>query len=279
MKKTFAALSLILTFFIAATGIFFINLAQANPYMYHEFVSPPAGSTPLIVSVASPKNNAEYNVNNIAIDFNISTKGTSLNSLLDAYFKADWISENVTVYKQNTYSPEFPKFWDYNKTFQSIPDGEHSIVITSLGGGGYAEGLTYNFFDMTTTLVVNFTIDATPPKVNVLSPENKTYVSPDIPLNFNVSETSTVKYSLDGQDNSPLDGNMTLTNLPIGEHNLKVYAWDPAGNNGVSGTVFFSETKPENSSTVPVAAVVVGALALVITGLLVFFRGGRREAL
>jgi hypothetical protein len=280
MRKKAFALTFILTVLISAIpGAFIVKLAQANPYMYHEFVSPPAGSTPLVISVAAPKNIAIYNVNDIALTFNISTQGTSMNYLLGAYYKADWMSDNVTVYKQNTYSPEFPEFWEYSETLRNIPDGGHSIVITAWGGGFYAEGLTAYNFDMTTISVINFTIDATPPKVSILSPENKTYDLSDVPLDFNVSESSSIiRYSIDGQDNSTLNGNTTLTGLPIGRHSLTVYAWDSAGNLGVSETVVFNVAKPEPEllPTATVALASAGVAMVVAAGLLVYFKKRKR---
>jgi len=68
--------------------------------------------------------------------------------------------------------------------------------------------------------------DSTPPAVTLLSIENKTYDSTDVPLNFTVSEESQVSYSLDGHDNVTITGNSTLTELPIGSHSLTLYAMD-----------------------------------------------------
>jgi hypothetical protein len=48
-------------------------------------------------------------------------------------------------------------------------------------------------------------------------------------------------YSLDGQANATVAGNMTLHELPNGLHNLIVYANDTAGNwNRSSGMLFFT---------------------------------------
>ena len=266
----------------AMAGACLVKLAPANPYMYHKWVSPPSGSSPLVISISSPKHNTIYKVNNITLTFNINTQNTSIDYLLGAYFKADWMPDNVTVYKQNTHSPEFPEFWDYSETFWHIPDGEHSIVITAWGGGFYAEGLTAYNFDMTTVSVINFTLDATPPKVSILSPENKTYDLSDVPLNFTVSESaSLIKYSIDGQDNSTLYGNTTLTGLPIGEHNLTVYVWDVVGNLGVSETVVFNMAKPEPEPelepfpTAPVVAVSGASATVIGVGLFIYFKKHR----
>ena len=246
-KKTFLPAGFISAlFFIAITEANFGEFAQANPYMHYEFVSPPASAKPLEISVSSPKNNTLYRVNDITFTFSISTENTSIHYLLDAYFKANWMQDNVTVYKQNLYHTIFPEFWNHSETFLQMPDGKYSIVITARGGGGYAEGLTYNFFDMTTISVINFTVDTTPPKVSVLSLENKTYYTSDLPLNFTVSEpVSQIAYSLDGRVNVTIPGNTTLTGLSNGVHNVTVYAWDVAGNAGASETIHFNVEVPE----------------------------------
>lgn len=273
------AACIILLFLIATATAEFFKLAQANPYMYHEYVSAPPDATPLVISVLSPKNNTICRVNDIVFTLNISTYNTSIGYLLNAYFKADWMQGNVTVYEQDVRGPEFPKFWDYSETFRDMPDGEYSIVINARGGGGYARGLTYYFFQMTTISVINFTIDATPPKVSINTPLNETYESSDVPLNFTVSEKpSLIRYSLDGQKNFTLYGNTTFTNLPDGGHNLTVYVWDVAGNPGISETVVFNIAEPE-PETFPTTLVVASSASVALIGgsLLVYFKKHRRD--
>ena len=272
-NKNLLATAFIVALFLSAIAeANFVKNAQANPS--YEFVSPPAGATPLEISVSSPKNNTIYNVNDITFTFNITTQNTSINSLLSAYYKADWMRKNVTVYEQDIQGPEFPKFWDYSETFRDMPDGEYSVVITALGSGGYFIGLAYYFFHMTTTSVINFTVDTTPPEISIFSPMNETYSSPDIQLNFTISEKpSLIKYSLDGQKNSTLYGNTTFTDLPSTGHNLTLYVWDTAGNL-VSRNVTFNIAKPEPEPfpTTFVAAVSGVSVAIIGIGLLVYLK-------
>lgn len=277
-KKTLVARCFIVLFLIATATAGFFKLAQANPYMYHEYVSPPPEATPLVISVSSPKNNTICSVNEIILTLNISTYNTSIGYLLNAYFKANWMQNNVTVYEQNIHSPEFPKFWDYSRTFRDMSDGEYSIVITARGGGGYAKGLTYYFFDMTTISVVNFIIDATPPKVSISTPLNETHNLPDVPLNFTVSEKpSLIRYSLDGQKNLTLYENTTFNNLSYGGHNLTVYVWDMAGNPGIPETVLFNIAVPE-PETFPATLVIASLITVTVEGigLLVYFKKRKR---
>ena len=268
-KQALRTIDFILVLLVVAIAEgFFVNLARANPYMYYEHVDPPAGATPLVVSVASPKNHAIYNVNDVAVTFSVSTEGTSIGSIYGVYFNTNWLKGNVTVYKQNSQSPEFPKFWSYDETFWDLPDGNYNVEIIAWGGGGYAKGMTAYSYSMTTISVVNFTI-ATPPEVSVLSPLNITYDSSDVQLNFTVNkEPSLIQCSLDGEKNSTIYGNTTLTELANGEHNLAIYVRDVDGNLGVSETVAFTIAKPkafEMSLVIaPVASVIVASIGIVV---------------
>ena len=89
--------------------------------------------------------------------------------------------------------------------------------------------------------------------------------------------TSTVSYVLDNSQNITIVGNTTLHDLPVGEHNLTLYAWDLAGNVGASQTALFNVQVPEPILSEPfpivtVAAVSLVGTAVVGTGLLVYFK-------
>jgi hypothetical protein len=123
---------------------------------------------------------------------------------------------------------------------------------------------------------VNFTIDTTPPSVLILSPEALTYNTSEVPLDFAVNESVLqVTYSLDGQGNVMVSGNMTLTGLSDGAHDIVVYAWDDAGNVGASETVHFSIKQLEAFPTLLVVAIVV-IVVVVCLLLMLYFRRRRR---
>jgi len=287
MRK--ASIALIVAILITAiAGVYSVNFAQANPYLYHESGPPPAGVSPLAISISSPKNNTLYNVHNITFTLSVRNNDPnaqfpsrdsyaipSIHYLLEVYLKTDWMEDNVTVYKQDAYNPEHPTSWDFNQTLWNIPNGEHSIVVTALGEGGYAKnGLMWYSFQIATVSVINFTVDASPPEMSILSPLNATYYSSEVPLNFMLSEEpSRISCSLDGQKNSTLSGNTTLNNLPNGEHRLIVYVWDVAGNVGVFETKFNIEPFP----TALVATASGASAAIVGLGLLVYFRKRKRQ--
>ena len=77
------------------------------------------------------------------------------------------------------------------------------------------------------------------PKVQITSPENKTYAV--VSLDFTVNRgTEWMGYSLDNRANTTILSETKLSGLSQGAHNVTIYANDSLGNMGSSNTVFFS---------------------------------------
>jgi hypothetical protein len=107
--------------------------------------------------------------------------------------------------------------------------GDNSFITDSDGGASF-------------TTTANFEI--TPPNITVLSPQNQTYEGRLVPLNFTIYDYSAISwmgYSLDGQANATVTGNITL-NVDKGSHSVVVYANDTYGNMGSSDVVHFSSS-------------------------------------
>ena len=124
--------------------------------------------------------------------------------------------------------------------------------------GHEIEGIHYTtyfvIYNITSSSLVQFTVDTTAPRILSVSAENKTYFTSDVPLNVIVNEpVSQIIYSLDGQRNVTAAGNTTITELPEGEHNLPVTVLDTAGNTGNSAPIHFSVNAPEPFLTAPIA--------------------------
>ena len=81
--------------------------------------------------------------------------------------------------------------------------------------------------------------DLTPPIITIISPEDTTYFTTSVDLNFIINEeTDWIGYSLDGTTNISISGNITLSGLSIGSHNVAVYANDTALNTGTATVDF-----------------------------------------
>lgn len=283
MKKV--VILLLVLALTASSTISFLPV-KANPYMYHEIVSAPAYVKPPNIAISSPKENAFYSINGtVTLSFNVT--GPDASNLLTKYlstvdYKGDWMQNAEHSYRTKNfeeYTPDdFPFFLEFNFKITRIPEGKHSIIINSTGGGGYADmnTLTWYNFDIVGYKVVNFTIDNTPPKITLVHPQNETYEKSDVPLEVTTNErVSLVTFSIDGQDNVTVAENTTLGGLSEGTHNVTVYATDAAGNVGASETLTFFVFVPQPFPTASVAAVSVGSAIMVATGLLVYFKKRR----
>jgi hypothetical protein len=80
---------------------------------------------------------------------------------------------------------------------------------------------------------------------------------------------SQVTFSLDAKENVTTSGNITLSGLANGNHNITVYAMDKAGNTA-SQTIYFTIAEPFPTATV--AAVSGTVVAVACIGLLLYYR-------
>ncbi len=126
---------------------------------------------------------------------------------------------------------------------------------------------------------IPFGYGTVPPVVSVASPETKNYTSSEIPLNFTMNKpVDWIRYSLDGKDNITISGNTTLSGLPIGKHNVTVYAQDSFGNVGESETINFTMAMTDSFPTAVLLAASVGvSVAIVVVGLIYYSKKRRHN--
>jgi parallel beta-helix repeat protein len=113
-------------------------------------------------------------------------------------------------------------------------------------------------------------IIAGPPKISVLSPLAQTYNETSVSLVFALGKLiDWTAYSLDGKENVTVVGNVTLSGLSSGLHNVTVYTEDLLGRSGGSDTVWFNVAEP-----FPTLLVVASVVSLAVLGvfLLVYFK-------
>jgi len=217
---------------------------------------------------------------------------------------------NVTVYRVGYATMT-------NGTVALYEDATDDVSRTQVQLSRYGHGFLYNDLVPANQLPqTNFfhplqdqPAPNSPPTITpnvTLSPfENTTYNSDTgVPVTSNVDEPTTwIGYSLDGQANVTIDGNVTLsgpvTGLNDGPHNITVYATDTAGIEGKSETFSFttktyhttenprltpsnSATKqaqtPSNKTSNPTsAALLVGAViaVLVFVSAMIYARNKR----
>ena len=184
------------------------------------------GSVPPDLQVLSPENKT-YPSNNLTLVLSVNRPTTWIGYSLDD-------QANITV-KGDT-------------ELDGLSDGEHSVTVY----------VNDTFGNLVSSDTVQFSVDTFAPQIMVFSPENKTYGGSDIQTVFTVDEpTSWMGYSLDGEDNVTVTGNVTLAALSTGSHNITFYAIDLVGNTGTSGTIYFEIS--------PFPTVLIVAVAVTIT--------------
>jgi len=195
------------------------------------------------------------------------------------YYLGDWQQNRTYVDGENNTYADFKRIAVQSLVFScdllGVPKRNHVILVHTTEEVPNPD-LLFLPVEYSSYAFLNFTIDTTPPSVLIMSPEASTYNTSEVPLDFAVNESvSQVAYSLDRQGNVTVSGNMTLTGLSDGAHNIVVYSWDDAGNVGASETVHFSIKQPEIFPTLLVVAIVVMVVVVCLL-LLLYFRRRRR---
>jgi hypothetical protein len=117
------------------------------------------------------------------------------------------------------------------------------------------------------------------PAISIAAPQNSTFTGKNS-LVFNVNKpVASMSYILDGQANSTFTGNLTLTEVPLGAHNVTVYATDSFGNVGASGTIVFNVEQPPlegDSFTFVLVGVALAVVAVAAAGSLIYLRKHRK---
>lgn len=205
------------------------------------------------ITVLSPENK-RYAADSVFLKFNVSKLTSWMGYSLDGQINAT-IGGNVTLV--------------------GLSEGSHTIRVYANDTNGL----------MGCSDTVYFVVDTIPCEIGILSPQNKTYSTTSVALDFTVNElTSWIAYNLDDRANMTVTGNVTLSELPDGSHNIIVYAKDVAGNIGASVMIYFSvnaQNIQKEEPFVPTFELYIGVtLAIVgvaVTGLVLYMKKKPRK--
>jgi hypothetical protein len=304
-KEVFPAVFISVLLMSVVAGTYFVSLARGNPFAYESvpgLVSPPSDVSPPSISLIFPKNDTIYVSNNVTLTFEVNVVVPTLPELFycyvdlsEVYYKASWL-RNVTYlnveavgnsdkgerfFSEENYA-KWNTYWaitgyEFSQTFHvnltGVPRGTQSLKIFAVLSGGRQTGMNEKTlriytgrYELGSSSMVTFTVDSP----SVLSPQNTTYTSRNVPLLFSAHESAKqVAYSIDGHDKVSINGNTTLTNLPNGDHNVTLYLTDINGNTGTSETQYFGVAEPF-PTTIVIASVIT--VVVVSIGLLVYFK-------
>jgi hypothetical protein len=262
-------------------GTQLVKITKANPVYTEIFNEPP------VITIKSPLNNKTY-PDNVLMVFNLTkSDGWFAERSARTIMMNRVVHVNITLdeklYRSIKVSSYLSSAFNSSLNLANLEDGLHSVqihaacegfAITGFGGLDFSQRQT---FYSASSNIVNFTVDGTPPVIEFIPFENKTYGVTDIPLNFTLNEaTSQMTYSLDGQANMTITGNATLTGLAGGGHNVTLYATDVVGNTGVSETVFFNVEEPTKPFPTTLVIAPVASMAVLGVGLAVYFKKRKR---
>ena len=250
---------------------------QANPIInVYNDISPPEGAQPPIITIQTPINGSSY-LNDVTLTFDVTAPRISGDEALDAitkvYYKASWEAKEVLVAEK--------RLGSFSIDLSNLRGGNLSVTIYAVGEGLIQTGedfreengvvYSYNYYDRFELIgysTVSFAKDFVPPRLTALSPQNRTYATSDVDLDFTVNEaTSEMLYCLDGKENQTITGNVTLTGLENGAHKVTIYASDLAGNAATPTTIYFNVDSPTfliTAIAASVATVAVISLVLII---------------
>ena len=264
------------------------ELAVGNPTTY-SYVGPSTPDTSLPkISIELPELNKTYNINTVSYSIIVEKPSSwfdydQINGQLFSvvyYLDAGAKVTLATLSSPEEYYNRQPS--NLKGTLSDLSDGNHSLEVYVNGVSYYDPhqvGTPSNYY-LNVSCTICFMIDTTSPSIFNLSIENKTYSTTEMPLNFLVNEpTSNITYCLDKTNNITIAGNATLSGLSVGAHNLTVYAWDAAGNIGVSQTIDFEvaqETETEPFPWLPVAVAVAIAAIVVAAAVVMYLKKRRR---
>jgi len=251
-----AATAVIISFLIVSVGVAsLVSLAEANPIRI-------VSGVPRI-QLTSPQPML-YHENAVTLSFH----GNNVDWGTVEYSKIKyWLDGELKGILDSTL--EATEVFSVNLT--GLKDGLHTMEVTAtvtvkslreLTGGGIATVLWAPSAE-TSSGKLNFTTDVNPPIILVISLQNRTFETANVPLNFTVNEpVSALSYSLDGNSNVTFTNVVMahiygkdnyyfiLTGLEDGSHSLKIYAKDAAGYTEESETYYFTvNTQPAPTPT------------------------------
>ena len=281
MKNKLPVAAVILELLLLAVAMSLIfKPTQANPIInVYNDISPPEGAQPPIITIQTPINGSSY-LNDVTLTFDVTAPRIIGDEALDAitkvYYKASWEAKEVLVAEK--------RLGSFSIDLSNVRGGNLSVTIYAVGEGLIQTGedfreengvvYSYNYYDRFELIgysTVSFVKDLIPPKLTVLSPQNRTYTTSDVDLDFTVNEaTSEMLYCLDGKENQTITGSVTLTGLENGAHEVTIYAADLAGNTATSTTIYFNVDSPTFLITLIVAS--VATVAVISLVLIIYFK-------
>jgi hypothetical protein len=274
-RKAFALTFVLALLFSAVTGSQLSLLVKAN------FVFSPAHP---VITVESPTNRT-YNTNSLSLEITVRTikTGYILSGRIYNYTLDEKEPERILITNSSVATnPGGDVFYEGAANLSNLTEGLHSLkvhvlfVYSDANDPNTITGGEHYRINTESVSTVNFRVDTVPQNISILMPKNTIYTPTGVPLRLLIDEpASWTGYSLDGQENVTVKGNVMLPELSVGQHTLALYANDTSGNPATSKTIAFTVAE-EPFPVVPVAAASVASAGVIAVGLLFYFKKRKR---
>ncbi|MFX0087801.1 MAG: right-handed parallel beta-helix repeat-containing protein [Candidatus Hodarchaeota archaeon] len=143
-------------------------------------------------------------------------------------------------------------------TYRSLPTGTYTLHAY----GNNSEGMIFYYF-------VDFTVETTPPKIDIISPQNTTYYQDWIFLSYSVTDYTSYSVYLGGTSIPAIMNNITIgfTEEDEGSHNLTIVAVDHLGNVARETIIFYIYTPPDLNIISPLnTTYTTGSITISLSG-------------
>ncbi|RLI13601.1 hypothetical protein DRO33_01005, partial [Candidatus Bathyarchaeota archaeon] len=193
-----------------------INATDYVGWMTSNAISFTIDTTPPVVTIIAPKNSAILSSSTVTIRWTVDER-----HLVCLQLSVDWGAWLTVTGSSLTLA---------------LPDGVHTVVLVA-----------YDAADNTASATVTFTVDANPPTLTILAPEQNTiFASDDVTVVWNVTDLTDLNITLclDGKTWFNVTGltNTTLTGLSDGWHTVEIRATDAAGHSTTASIRFATDT-------------------------------------
>lgn len=247
MRKILFALTAILAIFFLMEPMAQMQMVKGNWQTAETYIY-----------VQSPRLSSERIYQNSTVDLEISvTIQKDSPDITGIYYSLDGSTNRTLILQQKSEQVYFAV-----GALKNLTEGNHTLMAYSLDALGRV-----------TSTEVPFTVNTsfTYPTISIISPVNQSYSTNEVPLTYSIdAQVKWAYYALDNSDSKAFSGNMTLTGLSAGPHQINVSAltaWgyaEQVAYFNVSATQTSNPLIIDNQTNTSVIAVIAITIATVV---------------
>ena len=252
--------------FALVTVLFYIFLIQCVPFLESARAQPPTSDAPRVSTHCYPPISPPNRYENSSVMLEVSVRLLEGSQIpINFSFSLDGSQsmkfEDISTSRMTYWMPHIYTVYIAKITLENLSEGNHTVVV-------YAN-------DMVNSITFKVNSFYHPTDVKILSPTNQNYSS-SVPLVFNVNLpiNRAFYYMYRGYDavfENHFNGNITMSNLEIGNYSLHLYV---TTENGVdSASTYFSVINNDGIVLKQIdIAVIILMFVVIVLSLLLYVR-------